>query len=72
MVVESAENFMVSVHEHDSAQGEAHDQQCKGLQTVEIAQASSSRGKKVDYRSEAAEGSKLFTVGVPGFEKYFA
>ncbi len=38
MVVKSAENLVVSVVEHDGAQGEAHDKECEGLQAVEVAQ----------------------------------
>lgn len=38
MVVKSAENLVVSVVEHDGAQGEAHDEECEGLQAVEVAQ----------------------------------
>jgi hypothetical protein len=38
VVVESAENFVVSMDEHDGAQGEAHDEECEGLQSVEVAQ----------------------------------
>jgi len=37
VVVESAENFVVSVEEHDEAQGEAHDEEGEGLQAVEVA-----------------------------------
>ncbi len=38
MVVKSAEDLVVSVVEHDGAQGEAHDEECEGLQAVEVAQ----------------------------------
>src|SRR5580700_5624651 len=37
VVVESAENFVVSVDEHDGAQGEAHDEECEKLQAIEVA-----------------------------------
>ena len=42
MVVKSAENFVVSVIEHDGAQGEAHDEEREGLQAIEVAQVGSS------------------------------
>jgi hypothetical protein len=34
------------VAEHDGAQDEADDEECEGLQTIEVAQCSSSSGKK--------------------------
>jgi hypothetical protein len=38
MVVKSAENLLVSVANHDGAQGQAHDEKREGLQTIEKAQ----------------------------------
>jgi hypothetical protein len=39
MVVEAAENFVVSVIGHDSAKSQTHDEKREGLQTIEKAQA---------------------------------
>ena len=41
MVVKAAENFMVSVADHDGAQGKAHDKEGQGLQAIEVAQLAS-------------------------------
>jgi len=38
MVVKSAENLLVPVVEHDSAQGKAHEEKSEGLQAIEVAQ----------------------------------
>jgi hypothetical protein len=38
MVVQAAENLLVSVTEHDSAQSEAHDKEGEGLQAIEVVQ----------------------------------
>jgi hypothetical protein len=37
MMLESAENFVVTMTEHDGAKSEAHDEQREGLQAVEVA-----------------------------------
>jgi hypothetical protein len=37
VVVKSTEDFVVSVDEHDRAQGEAHNKECEGLQAIEVA-----------------------------------
>jgi hypothetical protein len=39
VVMKSAEDLVVAVVEHNGAQGKAHDEECEGLQTVEVAQA---------------------------------
>jgi hypothetical protein len=38
VVVKAAENLVVSVVEKNEAQRQAHDQECEGLQTIEVAQ----------------------------------
>ena len=58
MVVKSAEDFVISVADHDRAEGEAHDEEREGLQAVEVAQSSSSGERKIDYSSGSEEGSR--------------
>ena len=38
VMVKSAKNFVVSVAHHDSAEGQAHNEQRNGLQAIEVAQ----------------------------------
>jgi hypothetical protein len=38
VVVESAENLVVSVDKHDGAESETHDEEREGLQAIEVAQ----------------------------------
>jgi hypothetical protein len=56
MVLETAENLVLSVVEHDGTQGEAHDEECKGLQAVEMAHGVL-RWRKIDYRNRGLVGS---------------
>ncbi len=58
MVVESAEDFVVSVADHDGAEGEAHDEERERLQAVEVAQSSSS-GERKDRLQQRDGGGKL-------------
>ena len=51
VVVESAENFVVSVDKHDGAESETHDKEREGLQAIEVAQSGSSGERKIDYSS---------------------
>lgn len=55
MVMKAAENFLISVTEHNGAQSEAHDEECDGLQTIEVVQGKSSG--RVDYSSGSGDGS---------------
>ena len=40
VVVKAAENLLISVADHDSAKGEAHNEKREGLQSIEVAQRS--------------------------------
>jgi len=46
MVMESTEYLVVSVGEHDGSKSDAHDQERKGLQTIEVTQLALRRKKK--------------------------
>jgi len=46
VVMESAENFVVSVVKHNRAQGEAHDEESEGLQAIKVAQAVPPAGRR--------------------------
>jgi hypothetical protein len=59
MVVESAEDFVISVADHDGAEGEAHDEEREGLQAVEVAQTRSSGERNIDYSRGTEEGSRV-------------
>jgi hypothetical protein len=59
VVVKSAEKVVISVAEHDSAQGEAHDKKRQGLQAVEVAQVVPPSERRIDYSSGAVEGKSL-------------
>jgi hypothetical protein len=38
MVMKSAENLLISMANHDGAEGETHDEEREGLQAIEVAQ----------------------------------
>jgi hypothetical protein len=57
MVVKSAEDLVVSVDEHDGAEGEAHDEKREGLQTVEVAHVVPPAEMKIAYSRLAIDGS---------------
>ncbi len=44
VMVKAAENFVISVADHDGADGETHDEKCQRLQTIEVAHGSASEG----------------------------
>src|SRR5258708_40266455 len=56
MVVKSAEDLVVAVVEHDGAQGEAHDEECEGLQAVEGGQVVPPAGRRKDSRLQQRGG----------------
>ena len=58
VVLQSAENFVVSVIDYDGAKSEAHHEERERLQAVEVAQSSSSGERKIDYSSGSEEGSR--------------
>ena len=73
VVVKSAEDLVISVDDHDGAQGETHDEKRQGLQTIEVAHVVSSGEETIDYSSGLAEGSGLRSVRFilqPKFWKY--
>jgi hypothetical protein len=55
MVLQSSENFVVSVAEHDGTEGEAQDEKRERLQAVEVAHGILRR-KTIDYSSRRAKG----------------
>jgi hypothetical protein len=57
MVLKSAENFVVSVAEHNSAESEAHGEKREGLQPIEVAHAVPPGERRIDYSSGTEEGS---------------
>jgi hypothetical protein len=50
---------VVSMADDDSAKGEAHYEQCQGLQAIEVAQVVPPAEREIDYSSGAPEGSRL-------------
>ena len=74
VVLESAENFMVSVAEHDSAEGEAHDEKREGLQAIEVAHAVPPSERRIDYSSGTEDGSggevRLFAGLAVGMRRF--
>jgi hypothetical protein len=38
MMLQATENFVISVAQHDSAQGETHDEERERLQAIKVAQ----------------------------------
>lgn len=61
MVVESTENFMVSVSDHDGAQGKAHDKESQGLQAIKVAQVAS--GRRTNRLQQGSERWKRGAFG---------
>jgi hypothetical protein len=59
MVVQSAENLVVTIVNHDRAQSQAHDEKSERLQTIQEAQASSSgkRQHRLQHSEERREAS---------------
>ncbi len=51
VVVKSAENLVVSVDDHDSAKGEAHNEERERLQAIEVAQLVPPTERGIDYSS---------------------
>lgn len=58
VVAKSAENFVVTVAEHDGAQSETDDEEREGLQAVEVAHVVPPAERKIDYSSGTKEGSR--------------
>jgi hypothetical protein len=56
VVVKSAEDLVVTMNEHDGAQGEAHEEKREGLQAIEKAHVNSSGGKRIAYRRWRVDG----------------
>jgi hypothetical protein len=48
--VKSAEDLVVTVDQHDGAQGEAHDEEREGLQAVEKAHVIPPAERRIAYR----------------------
>jgi hypothetical protein len=57
VVMESAENLVVSMDKHDGAESEAHDEEREGLQAIEVAHEVPPTERKIDYSSGTWEGS---------------
>ena len=64
VVVKSAEDFLISVADHDGAQGETHDEQCQRLQTIEVAQVVSSgrRNHRLQQRTGGGKWSEVCSL----------
>jgi hypothetical protein len=53
-----AENFVISVADHDGPQGEPHHEECEGLKAIEVAQGVFPPVEEhTDYSRELMEGS---------------
>jgi hypothetical protein len=63
VVLKAAENFVVSVTNHDSAQSEAHHQQRERLQTIEVAHVIPPGKDKTDYSRQWNPGKCAGRVG---------
>jgi hypothetical protein len=58
VVVESSENLVGAVDNHDGTESETHDKEREGLQAIEVAHVVPPGGKKVDYSSSRFNGSE--------------
>lgn len=65
VVVKSAENFVISVADHDGAQGETHYEKSERLQAIEVAQGVSSgqRTHRLQQRSDGGKHARAWIVG---------
>ena len=59
VVLQSAENFVVSVIDYDGAKSEAHHEERERLQAVEVAHVVPPVERRIDYSSGTEEGSRL-------------
>jgi hypothetical protein len=60
VVLKAAENFMVSVANHDGAQGKAHDKESQGLQAIKVAQVAS--GERTNRLQQGSERWKRVAI----------
>ncbi len=58
MVVQSAENLVVTEIDHDRAESQAHDEEGERLQTIHKAQGIPPAKDSIDYSSRGIDGSK--------------
>jgi len=58
VMVESSENLLISVTDHDSAKGQAHDEERKRLQTIKVAQVCPPAERKTDRLPQRNGGGK--------------
>ena len=77
VVVQASKNFVITVSDHDGAQGQAHDQKSKRLQAIEIAQGvpperrnrlpqpSASRARSREIEKTIAPHSRIFDNVAP-------
>lgn len=59
VMLQSTENFVVSVADHDGAEGEAHDEKRKRLQAIEVTHRVPPAERRIDYSTGTQEGSAL-------------
>jgi hypothetical protein len=62
MVLKSAEDFVISVTNHDGAQSKTHHEQRQGLKAIEVAQVFSSGGRRLRLQQQSCGGKRTKTL----------